>query len=76
MASQHIRVLSSRSVNLNTLFQSRLSLSSQPVFVQILLSETDNLNQWMGENDCRKYSMVNLSKRMLPDPAGIEPPTS
>ena len=33
------------------------------------------LNQRKGENDPRKYFMINLHGRMLPDPAGIEPTT-
>ena len=31
------------------------------------------LNQQKGENNSRKYFMINLHERMLPNPAGIEP---
>ena len=34
------------------------------------------LNQWKGENDSRKYFMINLHERMLPTSAGVEPATS
>ena len=34
------------------------------------------LNQWKGENDRRKYFMINLHERMLPPSAGVEPATS
>ena len=30
----------------------------------------------MGENDRRKYFMINLHERMLPTSAGVEPVTS
>ena len=45
----------------------------------ILLLETDNcpsLNKRKGENDHRKYFMINLHERMLPTSAGVEPATS
>ena len=29
-----------------------------------------------GENDCRKYFMINLHERMLPTSTGVEPVTS
>ena len=32
------------------------------------------LNQWKGENDSRKYFMINLHERTLPDPVWIKPP--
>ena len=46
--------------------------------VHILSPETDNcpLNQRKGENDHRKYFMINLHERMLPTSAGVEPATS
>ena len=34
------------------------------------------LNQRKGENDRRKYFMINLHERMLPTLAGVEPTTS
>ena len=34
------------------------------------------LNQLKGENDRRKYLMINLHERMLPTLAGVEPVTS
>ena len=34
------------------------------------------LNQRKGENDRRKYFMINLYERMLPTSAGVEPATS
>ena len=34
------------------------------------------VNQWKGENDFRKYFMINLHERMLPTSAGIKPATS
>ena len=34
------------------------------------------LNQWKGENNCRKYFMINLHERMVPDPVGIQPSNS
>ena len=34
------------------------------------------LNQQKGENDRRKYFMINLHERMLPTSAGVEPATS
>ena len=34
------------------------------------------LNQLKGENDRRKYFMINLHERMLPTSAGVEPETS
>ena len=34
------------------------------------------LNQRKGENDRRKYFMINLHERMLPTLAGVEPVTS
>ena len=33
------------------------------------------LNQQKGQNDCTKYFMITLHKRMLPDPVGIKPAT-
>ena len=34
------------------------------------------LNQQKGENDSRKYFMINLHERILPTSAGVEPVTS
>ena len=34
------------------------------------------MNQRKGENDRRKYFMINLRERMLPTTAGVEPATS
>ena len=34
------------------------------------------LNQLKGENERRKYFMINLHKRMLPTLVGVEPATS
>ena len=34
------------------------------------------LNQQNGESDRRKYFMINLHERMLPDPAASKPMTS
>ena len=34
------------------------------------------LNQRKGENDRRKYFMINLHERMLPTSARVEPTTS
>ena len=34
------------------------------------------LNQQKGENDRRKYFMINFHERMLPTSAGVEPATS
>ena len=34
------------------------------------------LNQWKGENDRRKYFIINLHERMLPTSVGVEPATS
>ena len=34
------------------------------------------LNQRKGENDRRKYFMINLHERMLPTSTGVEPSTS
>ena len=34
------------------------------------------MNQRKGENDRRKYFMINLHERMLPTSAGVEPATS
>ena len=34
------------------------------------------MNQQKGENDRRKYFMINLHERMLPTSAGVEPATS
>ena len=69
-----------QSVYLTTLFLSRLrSLRSYPVLLHIDLPEIDKmsfLNQRYEENDRRKYFMINLYDRMLPDPAEIKPATS
>ena len=68
--SQPNRVMSS-AVSLPNHTQSSKRLTS---IVHILSPETDNcpsfLNQRKGENDRRKYFMINLHKRMLPTSAG------
>ena len=46
-------------------------LGISQLFEHILLPETDK-----GENDRRKYFMINLHLRMLPDLAGIKSLTS
>ena len=66
------------SVYLNTFFLGRLS---KPLTSTCVNSFARNwqlpfLNQWKGENDHRKYFMINLSKWMLPDPVGIGAATS
>ena len=33
------------------------------------------MNQRKGENDRRKYFMINLHEKMLPTSAGVEPAT-
>ena len=67
----------SQSVYLAKLFLGRLSpLSSKLVLVHIISPETDNcpglLETAKEENDRKKYSMIILHKKMLPDPAEIE----
>ena len=42
----------------------------------MLPPETDNFPSWISvENDHRKYFMINLYERMLPDTVGIDPAT-
>ena len=66
-----------RSVYLTTRLLGRLSSKRLINIVHILSPETDNfVNQRKGENDRRKYFMINLQERMLPTSAGIEPATS
>ena len=76
--SQPIRAMSSRSVYLTTLYLT--GLSSKLLNSTCAHSFTRNwqlpfLNQQKGENDCRIYFMINLHKRVLPDPVGKEPTT-
>ena len=44
--------------------------------MHILSPELPFLNQRKGENDRRKYFMINLYERTLPTSAGVEPATS
>ena len=68
-----------RSVYLTTRLLGRLSpLSGWPVLCTFFRRnwQLPFLNQQKGENDCRKYFMINLHKRMLPTSAAVEPATS
>ena len=72
-----IKVTSSRSVHLTTLFSGQ-ALSSKRFTSTCANSFARNcqlpfLNQRKGKNDCRKYFLINLHERMLPDPSRIEP---
>ena len=74
-----IRVISSWSVYLTTLFLGRCSpLSSKTVLVHIVLRDTNNCPSWISKRErmTRKYFMINLHKRMLPSQAVIKPMTS
>ena len=54
------------------------ALSSKRItsIVHILFPETAVLDQRKGENDLRKYFMVNLHERMLPTQQVVKPATS
>ena len=66
-----------RSVYLTTHILGRLSpLSGSPVLCTFFRQKLPFLNQRKGENDRRKYFMINLHERMLPTSAGVEPATS
>ena len=75
-----IKSCRARSVYLITLLQGRLSpLSVWPILAHILSPEADICLSWIsgkGENDRRKYFMINLHERMLPIRRGSnsEPP--
>ena len=73
-----IKVMSSRTDYLTRLYLGRLSplwLTSTGAHSFVRNWQLPFLNQLRRENDRRKYFMMNLNKRMLPDPAGIEPVT-
>ena len=60
--SQPIRVMSSRSVYLTTLFLGRLSpLSSQPVFLHVLSPENDNCPSWISGRDKMTVEKISWS---------------
>ena len=64
------------SVYLTTLLLGRLSpLSGKPVLCTFIRQKRQLpfLNQQKGENDRRKYFMINLHERMLPTSAGLNP---
>ena len=66
-----------RSVYLTTPLLGRLCpLSGSPVLCTFFRQKLTFLNQRKGENDRRKYFMINLHKRMLPTSAGVEPAIS
>ena len=65
-----------QSVYLTTLLLGRLSpLSSKPVLCAFIARnwQLPFLNQRKGENDSRKYFMINLHERMLPTRCGSNP---
>ena len=71
-----VKVISSMSVYLTTLFLGRLGPLAKPLtsacahsFARIW--HLSFLYQQKGENDNRNYFMINLQKRMLPD---LQPP--
>ena len=66
-----------RSVYLTTRLLGRLSPLSQYCAHSFARNwQLPFLNQRKGENDRRKYFMINLHERMLPTSAGVEPATS
>ena len=68
-----------QSVYLTTFTGQAKSSEQLTSIVHILSPGADNcpfLNKRKGENDRRKYFMINLHKRMLPTSAGVEPATS
>ena len=77
--SQSIKVMSSRSFNVTTLFLSMFSLLS---ISSICVHSFDRnwqlsfLIQRKRRNGRGKYFMINFYERMLPNPVGIEPATS
>ena len=71
--------MSSRTVYLTTLFLGKLSprsgYTSAHAHSFARNWQLPFLNQWKGENERRKYFLINLHERMLQVPAGIEPAT-
>ena len=70
-----------QSVYLTTVFLNRLSSLSERLTSTLAHSVARNwrlpfLNQRKGDNDRRKYFIIHLPERMLPDPAVIEGATS
>ena len=55
---------------------SKPGTSTGPVLCTFFRQKLTTLNQRKGENDRRKYFMINLHERMLPTSAGVEPATS
>ena len=76
--SQPNGVMSSMVSLPNHTFTGQASSKRLTSIVHILSPETDNcpLNQPKGENDHRKYFMINLHKRILPTSVGVDPVTS
>ena len=77
LPSQPIRVMLSTVSLLNHTF---LGQSSKLITITCAYSFITNwqlpfLNEWKEENDHRKYFMIHLHERMLPDLAGFEPVT-
>ena len=68
-----------RSVYLTGRLLGRLGPLRLTSIVHILSPETDNCPSCISgrerENDRRKYFMINLHERMLPNLAGVEPAT-
>ena len=64
-----------RSVYLTTRL---LGKSSKRLYCAHSFARNDNCPSYQrkGENDRRKYFMINLHERMLPTSAGVEPATS
>ena len=71
------KVMLSWSVYLTTLFLGRLSplsgLTSACTYSFARNRQLPFLNQWKRENDHRKYCMINLHARILPEPVGLKP---
>ena len=68
-----------RSVYLTTLYWAGLVLYAVNQYCAHSFARNWQLpffNQQKGENDRRKYFMINLHERMLPTSAGVEPATS
>ena len=78
MAQSWLQSCRAQSVYLTTRLLGRLSpLSSSPVLCTFFRQKlTTALLEWKGENDHRKYFMINLHERMLLTSAGVEPATS
>ena len=71
--SQSIRVMSSAVSVPNHTFPGQLTSTCAQSFARNW--QLSVLNQRKRENDRRKYFMINLQERVLPDSAGIEPAT-